>query len=144
MFKLWTDTMSNGFPGMDAYQNMYKNMMPNFNEYWGNLPNVAEYWNKVSQSITNPQSAWTNLFNAVPTPADFTKLWSYKIPGMDVYTQVFDLWKGMGDPVAFLQNSQEKYGSALRRTVRSGLIVWGIIRIAKVSAGSKRKTSLMR
>ena len=119
LFKMWNDAITSKIPGMDTYQNMYKNMMPNVSEYWNNMPNMAEYWSKVSENITNPQAAWSNLFSVVPNPADFTKLWNYKIPGLDVYGQVFDLWKGMGDPATFIQNSQEKYAELMQGVLKN-------------------------
>ena len=91
MFKLWSESMSNGFPGMDAYQNIYKNMMPN----------VADYWTKMGQALP-----FKNMFGALPSMESWTQMWTGKIPGMDAYTKLFDMWKGLEDPIAFLQNYQ--------------------------------------
>ena len=106
MFKLWTDTMSNGFPGMDAYQNMYKNMMPN----------VADYWTKMGQALP-----FKNMFGAMPNMESLTQMWTGKIPGMDAYTKLFDMWKGLEDPIAFLQNYQEKYTDFMQEVLKNFL-----------------------
>ena len=106
MFKLWTDTMSNGFPGMDAYQNMYKNM----------IPNVADYWTKMGQALP-----FKNMFGAMPNMESLTQMWTGKIPGMDAYTKLFDMWKGLEDPIAFLQNYQEKYTDFMQEVLKNFL-----------------------
>lgn len=130
LFKMWNDAITSKIPGMETYQNMYKNMMPDMSKYWSsmpnmteywnnNMPNVAEYWNKVSESITNPQAAWNAFFKAFPNNTDFTKMWSFNnIPGMEVYTQVFDLWKGIGTPATFVENSQEKAAELMRSILK--------------------------
>lgn len=106
MFKLWSDTMNGGFPGMEAYQNMYKNMMPN----------VSEYWSKMGQMMP-----FKNLFGGMPNMEAWTQMWSGKVPGLDAYTKLFDLWKGMEDPIAFLQNYQEKYTDFMQEVFKNFL-----------------------
>lgn len=95
LFKAWNENMAK-MPGMEAYQEMYKSMMPN----------ATEYWNKFFETMPNNEF-WKKF---TPNGADFfTKMWNYQIPGMDAYTKVFDFWKGMGDPVSFMRDYQEKY-----------------------------------
>ena len=106
MMKLWSDAMNGGFPGMEAYQNMYKNMMPN----------VADFWSKMGQMMPIK-----NLFGGMPNMESWTQMWSGKIPGMDAYTKLFDLWKGMEDPIAFLQNYQEKYTDFMQEVFKNFL-----------------------
>lgn len=70
MVDMWTDSF-NKIPGLDAYMDAFKKLMPDENM--------------------------------------FTNMWPYKIPGMEVYSKVFDLWKGMSNPMKFTQDFQEKY-----------------------------------
>lgn len=46
---------------------------------------------------------------------------SGKIPGMDAYTKLFDMWKGLEDPIAFLQNYQEKYTDFMQEVLKNFL-----------------------
>lgn len=97
LFKTWNENISK-MPGMEAYQEMYKSM----------VPNATEYWNKFFEMMpAGTENFWKSF---TPNGADFIpKMWNYQIPGMDAYTKVFDFWKGMGDPVAFMRDYQEKY-----------------------------------
>ena len=111
-------------PGMDAWKNLpgmdaWKNL-PNM-DAWKNLPGM-DYW----KTFQNPEAwkslpgmdfwknfqgldMWKSFSPVLPNMGDFSNMFNYKIPGMELYTKVFDLWKGLGNPVTFAQDFQDKY-----------------------------------
>lgn len=110
-FKTWNDTFMNKMPGMGAYRydNIYKSMMPG----------MSDYWAKVRELMPKPQDAWQNMFNSMPSFDSVASLWPVKIPGMDLYGKVFDLWKGIGDPASFMQNYQHQYGDLMQEFMKN-------------------------
>lgn len=134
LFKMWNENMSK-LPGMEAYENVYKNFMPDAAEYWKKFFDMVPSAFNVMQNpftamqnmMQNPWTAmqnpfsmmtnmmpsmdsfWKNMSAFMPNADNFSNLWSYQIPGLDVYSKVFELWKGMGDPSTFLPNFQERY-----------------------------------
>lgn len=154
LFKMWNENMSK-IPGMDAYKNMMpdmteywnkmaegmknvKNPMEYFNQFTNAVPNPMEYWKQFTDNMPNPMEYWTKMMKMMPNAeywkglaemmpnADmFTKMWGYQIPGMEVYTKVFDFWKGLGDPVAFMKEYPEKYAD-LVWDVFSGIMPEGV------------------
>ncbi len=112
LFKLWNGGLEAGkFPGMETYQKLYKAMMPG----------VAEYWDKVAQMAPGVGSYWKNLSQGTAGSDAFAKGWAVPIPGMELYTKVFDLWKGLGDPITFAQDYQEKYNDVMQDFFQSVL-----------------------
>lgn len=103
-FKTWNDTFMNKMPGMGTYENMYKSMMPGMNDYW----------TKVKDLMPNPQDTWKTMFNAMPSFESVASVWPVKVPGMDLYGKVFDLWKGLADPASFVQNYQSQYSELMQ------------------------------
>lgn len=108
-FKTWNDTFMNKMPGMSTYENMYKSMMPG----------MTDYWTKVKELMPNPQDTWKTVFKAMPSFESMASVWPVKIPGMDLYGKVFDLWKGLGDPASFLQNYQHQYSELMQEFMKN-------------------------
>lgn len=103
-FKTWNDTFMSKMPGMATYENMYKSMMPNMNDYWA----------KVREMMPSPENAWKTMFKSMPDFETMTSFWPVKVPGMELYSKVFDLWKGLSDPASFLQNYQNQYSELMQ------------------------------
>lgn len=99
LFKTWNDTVTSQIPGMEAYANMYKAF----------APNVTDYWSRLGEMMPNPVKSWQNMFGSVPSFDSFSEMWPFKVPGLDMYTKAFDLWKGLSNPASFLQDYQGKY-----------------------------------
>jgi class III poly(R)-hydroxyalkanoic acid synthase PhaE subunit len=92
---------------MEAYQNMYKAMVPDMNEYWSN---IGDYWkNVIPGGDNNPWSAMMNNMMKMVPGMDNVMVNPFQIPGMDMYNKLFDMWKGMTDPTSFIKNFQAKY-----------------------------------
>lgn len=134
LFKTWQENVSK-LPGVDAYKEMmekvlsvdaYKEMFQNIpdatnywetfsslNDYWKNfqsmMPNASEQWKKFAEAMPSFNESWQNFIGLMPNADAFAGLWPYKIPGMEVYTKIFDMWKDMDDPANFVQNFQKKY-----------------------------------
>lgn len=97
-FKTWTDTVGGmKVPGMEGFEKMYQNMMPNFEE-----------WTKVVGSVT-------------PGLDSFAKLYGAKMPGFDLYNKVFEFWKGMENPAEFMKNYGERYSELMQEFFQSVL-----------------------
>ena len=107
-------------PMMDYWNSMMKQMqsfagnMPNFMDYWksftGTMPDMADYWKSFSAMMPDLSGSWGNYWNNIskmmPDPQKFAQF-SYvpfKIPGMESFTRIFDLWKSFGDPETFVKD----------------------------------------
>ena len=130
-------TMFNAMPGMNAekkeeapaspmmeyWNNMTKQMqnfagmMPDMSEYWKNftkgMPDMSGFWKSFTNMMPDMSNVWGNYWDAfakmMPNPEKFANMAPFKIPGLDGFTKVFDLWKSFGDPTAFAKDFQEKY-----------------------------------
>ena len=49
LIKNWNEAVSK-MPGMQMYENMFKNMMPN----------ASQYWDQMTEAMKNPSDMWTN------------------------------------------------------------------------------------
>lgn len=130
-FEQWNKNMAQ-FPGMQAFTDLYKNMMPNAQDYWkqfaDTMSNPMAYWEKAFKMMPNPSTYWENMAKVMPSAADFWKsvsgmmpnaeafgnLWPFQIPGMDTFNKVFDMWKDIGDPAALMKNFPEKYAGLMQ------------------------------
>lgn len=112
LFKLWNENMGK-LPGMSAYADMYKNMMPNFTEYWSKfmetIPTPASFMGNFNQLLPGANGFWKNLGNLWPNFTGAATMFPFQLPGMDIYSKIFDMWKGIGDPTTFIKTFQEKY-----------------------------------
>jgi len=121
LFKMWNENMSK-IPGVAAYADMYKNMMPGAANYWEQVSNMAagmpNYWESVSKMMPGMENYWKamsgmmpnmDVLNAMNPFNSMMNMSAFKLPGMDTYAKIFDLWKGMGDPVNFVRDFQQKY-----------------------------------
>lgn len=99
LFKMWNKNFTGKIPGMDVYENIYKSMMPGINDYW----------TKTREMMSGMENPWKNVFESMPGFEAFNSMMPYKLPGMDVYAKVFELWKGLEDPVSFMQNFHDNY-----------------------------------
>lgn len=120
LLKMWNENIKK-LPGVEVYENMYKNM----------IPNAAEYWNKFSESVADTpwgnfaklapsvEDYWKSFPNFVPNSETFSKLWGGNIPGMEVFEKVFEFWKSIGDPATFLKDYQEKYMDMMQDLFKS-------------------------
>lgn len=93
---IWADNMAK-VPGMEAYANMYRNMIPTApapaQPAPAAMPNPVDYWKSFSSAIPgadawakafpNPMEQWTKIFQNPVNPVDFWK----NIPGMEAWTQ---------------------------------------------------------
>ena len=114
-YKTWNENLSK-LPGMDAYKKMVDSMTPGMEDYWKSVSAMMNgentnpwqaFANMMPNMNTNP---WQALMNMTPNfmnmMPDFSQ---YKIPGMEMYTKMFDMWKGIADPAAFAKEFPEKY-----------------------------------
>ena len=111
-------------PMMDYWNSMMKQMQ----SYTANIPSMADYWKTFTsaapdmtgfmKSLTGMMpdmsgvwgNYWNNMAKMMPDPQKFANMFpTYKIPGLESFTKVFDLWKSFGDPNTFLKDYQEKY-----------------------------------
>lgn len=111
LFKMWNDSVGGKLLGMDAYENMYKAV----------LPSMTEYWSRLSENMPNLGNTWQTMLSSLPGFDTYSAMWPYKVPGMDIYAKAFDLWKGIGDPTSFIQNYQEKYEDLMQEIFKSCL-----------------------
>lgn len=128
-FKMWNENMSK-VPGMEAFKDVYEKMMPQAAvDYWKSFASMApgaEYWNKFAGMMPTPdnmakffnpmknmmpsmENYWKSFAGMMPDSDSFLKMWPVKLPGMESYAKLFDLWKGLSNPAEFAQDFQEKY-----------------------------------
>ncbi len=112
------------------FQNFTKNMGMPFPNMFGaenTMPNMGDFYKKWMESMTGAQTMPANPW------ADFYKTWSsgmanmpgipgmgaFKMPGMEIYGQLYDFWKGMSNPTEFMANYQEKYSDLMQQYYKS-------------------------
>lgn len=137
-FKLWNDNMEKvmendmyknvveNIPGSDYYMKAMASMMPNVENYWknmasaipamdywknmpGGMPDMEQYWKTMTDMIPGMSDYWTNISKMMPNPTNFAEMFPYKIPGLEAYSNLFDLWKSFADPISFMQDFPQKY-----------------------------------
>jgi class III poly(R)-hydroxyalkanoic acid synthase PhaE subunit len=55
---------------------------------------------------TTDNNPWKMFTGMMP---DFANPFQFKIPGMEIYSKVFDLWQGMSNPAEFARDFSDKY-----------------------------------
>ena len=147
MFKIWSENMEkamdneqfknmmNMMPGADFYKKSMESMMPNMETFWKNMtsgvPSMDTYWKSMTSMMPNMgnfwnmmpnmQNYWDQFTGMMPNPEQFMNMFPYKIPGMDVYSKLFEMWKGLGNPANFMQDFQEKYLDLMNDVMKSFL-----------------------
>lgn len=134
LFKTWNENMSK-IPGMQAYENLYKNMMPNANEYWSQfsqaMSNPADAWTNYTNQMNN---LWSTYANQMSGYTDFMKKMTetltnpfsafqnanpFQLPGMETFSKMFDMWKDLGDPAKFAENFEKNYMEVTGNLIKS-------------------------
>ena len=121
----WKGMIENNpwMPNTDA--NPWKSLMENNpwkslmeNNPWKSMLENNPWMPKAPKTAFNPWEAFANLMptmdnnpwkmfgNMMP---DFANPFQYKIPGMEMYKKVFDLWQGMSNPAEFARDFTDKY-----------------------------------
>ena len=142
LFDMWNENMSK-MPGMSAYTDMYKKMMPGAEQYWNqftnaannaqsadpmkafqNMPGMDMFKNMPGMDMWKNMPGmdmWKPFFDKMPNMNafgginpfanlnPFSNLSAFSIPGMDNFTQLFDLWKNIGNPAEFMKDYPQKY-----------------------------------
>ena len=136
----WTDMLEK-MPAMEIWKNMmdkmpgmdfWKNAMPGI-DFWKNtmsgmdfwkktmdmMPDFNGYWKTYTDMIPGLTTYWDNLAKMMPDPSRFMDMAPFKVPGLDSFTKVFDLWKSFGDLDAFTADFQKKYMDTIGDVIRS-------------------------
>ena len=136
----WKDMMSK-VPGMDAWNAMlekmpgmdfWKNAMPGM-DFWKNamsgmdfwkktldmMPDFNGYWKTYTDMIPGLTSYWDKFAKMMPDPSKFMNMAPFKVPGLDGFTKVFDMWKSFGDPDTFVADFQKKYMDTIGDVIKS-------------------------
>ena len=120
MTEYWNKMMGS-MPGMDYWKKMMDSM-PDMN-YWkkmmDGMPDVTEYWKSYTNMIPGFTSYWDAFAKMMPDPSKFANLAPFKLPGLDSFTKIFDMWKAFGDPNAFASDYQKKYMDVLGNVMKS-------------------------
>ena len=125
--EIWK-TMMDKMPGMD----FWKNAMPGM-DFWKNamsgadfwkktmdmMPDFNGYWKTYTDMIPGLTTYWDNFAKMMPDPSKFMNMAPFKVPGLDSFTKVFDLWKSFGDPDSFAADFQKKYMDAVGDMIKS-------------------------
>ena len=85
-------------PGMDYWTKMM-----------GSMPDMSDYWKSFTNLVPGFTSYWDSFAKMMPDPSKFANMAPFKLPGLESFTKVFDLWKSFGDPDAFAGNFQKQY-----------------------------------
>ena len=122
-YKTWNENLSK-LPGMEAYKKFTDSMAPGMETYWKFLSAMTDAQNNPWQAFmpkldANPWQAfmpkldnnpWKAFMDMMPNYMNMIPSFAqYKIPGMELYNKMFELWKGIADPVAFAKDFPEKY-----------------------------------
>jgi hypothetical protein len=120
---LWKAMMPASNPFMDYWNKMFSAETNPFTEYWKSVsdktPDFSEFWKTYTDMIPSMQNAWDNFAKMMPNPEKFANLAQFKVPGLDTYTKVFDMWKSFGDPTAYVEDFQKKYMDATADIIKS-------------------------
>jgi class III poly(R)-hydroxyalkanoic acid synthase PhaE subunit len=126
-------------PDTNAIMDYWKSMTPDTNaimDYWKSLadptayvnywkeladkmPDFNEYWKAYTDMFPGMQNYWDNFAKMMPNPEKFAELAPVKIPGLDSFSKVFDMWKSFGDPNAAVDDFQQKYMDATADVIKS-------------------------
>jgi class III poly(R)-hydroxyalkanoic acid synthase PhaE subunit len=135
----YADFWKNMTPDTNAIMDYWKSMTPDTNaimDYWKSLadptayvnywkeladkmPDFNEYWKAYTDMFPGMQNYWDNFAKMMPNPEKFAELAPVKIPGLDSFSKVFDMWKSFGDPNAAVDDFQQKYMDATADVIKS-------------------------
>ncbi len=122
MMDYWNNMMNGSNPMMDYMKNMMNGSNPVM-DYWKDMadkmPDFSEYWKAYADMVPGMKNIWDNFAKMMPNPEKFANMVQFKVPGLDTFTKVFDLWKSFGDPSAFVEDFQKKYFDATGDIIKS-------------------------
>ncbi len=118
----WNKMMQSPNQAMEYWNKMMSSSNPVM-EYWKDMadkmPDFSEYWKNYADMIPGMKNYWDNIAKMMPNPEKFADLAQFKVPGLDTFTKVFDLWKSFGDPNALVEDFQKKYMNATSDIIKS-------------------------
>lgn len=122
----WTKMTSsqNTNPFMDYWTKMMPAQNSNpFMDYWKDMadkmPDFSEYWKTYADMMPEMMNVWENFAKIMPNPEKFAQMAQFKVPGLDTFAKVFDLWKSFGDPNAYMEEFMKKYMDAAGDIIKS-------------------------
>ena len=126
------EKMMEGMPGVDYWKGMM-DKMPGM-DYWTkmmeSMPDMTGYWKSFTNLVPGFTSYWDNFAKMMPDPSKFVNMAPFKLPGLDSFTKVYDMWKSFGDPNAFAADFQKKYldviGDVLKGLLPENMQVFAI------------------
>jgi hypothetical protein len=115
-------------PGME-YWKEYAGRMPSYQEYWKFYEkmfpagmNMFPYMNMFPNDMFKYMNGyWDSFSKMMPNMSQFDFTAPFKIPGMESYTKIYDMWKSLGDPDGMVKDFQEKYFEVIGEVMK-GLV----------------------
>ncbi|MCR4673072.1 MAG: hypothetical protein K5637_07545 [Lachnospiraceae bacterium] len=106
-YKAWADQFQNGFrQWADMSQNAYQQMAKALNPSGEGFMNPMDMYKAV---LDNYQEMSSRMTSMIPGLDSISAIYKNFIPDTSAFTQLADLWKGLGNPQEYMQNFTEKY-----------------------------------
>ena len=94
-------------PNMESMQAMYAEMQENAKKLYAGVPGYEEYMKKFGEMF--------------PMMDDYSKLFEVKVPGLEMYNQLLDAYKGLTKPEDFMKHMQENSNKMMASFIQNAI-----------------------